>query len=205
MQPRKPEGLRSPILKGFVSLIKKALLSLEKGTCEAVFRFILLLLALSGGMHLRRDAHVPICRKCLSASGQVSCPVSAFAGDGQSTLPNFLSVFIDCGLALGSDHSSEHGQCQRPSLNRGTAAPALLCSVLSHGDGAARLRNMWFSLPWLGMIFLAPGRSCALVWGTSIQLNSRLGRHFVLDLLRAAASPNLFLSLPSVSDNVQSY
>lgn len=59
-------------------------------------------------------------------SGQVSCPVSAFAGDGQSILPNFFSVFIDCGLALGSAHSSEPGQGQHPSpKGHGSTSSAL--------------------------------------------------------------------------------
>lgn len=97
MQPGEPEALWSTILKGFISLIKTALRSREKGTCEAVFRFILRLLACSGGTPLCRNADVPTCRKCLSVSGQVSCPVSAFAGDGQSILPDSFSVFIECG------------------------------------------------------------------------------------------------------------
>lgn len=129
-------------------------------------------------------------------SGQVSCPVSAFAGDGQSILPDIFSVFAGCGLTCKASAS--------PAPQAGQHSPALLCRTLSPGMLSQAEQCVVFT-------FLAgkdfPGSREEPCPGLRhwIQLNSRLGRHFVLDLLIAAASPNLFLSLPSVSDNVQSY
>lgn len=139
-------------------------------------------------MHLLRNAHVPMCR-CLSVSGQVSCPVSAFAGDGKSILLDIFSVFTGCGLtAVGKASAS-------PALQTGQHSPGMLsqaeeCVVFTSLAGKDFPGSREEPCPGLRY------------W---IQLNSRLGRHFVLDLLIAAASPKLFLSVPSVSDNVQSY
>lgn len=86
-QPGQPEGLWCTILKGFVSLMKRALLSLETGACEAVFRFVLPRLAPSGGTHLCGNARVPMCRKSLSVSGQGSALSQHWLGMGKASCP----------------------------------------------------------------------------------------------------------------------
>lgn len=99
------------------------------------------------------------------AEGVCPCQAGCLAlaqhllGTGKASCPLVQSVYR-LWLDPGSAHSRE---CQPSSPSRHCSTSSASWA-LSHSGGAARLRrNMCFSLPWLGVIFLAPGRSCALV------------------------------------------